>query len=71
MKTVTIEILNKKALNLLKDLEKLHLIRLQKIKPGEGELNEKNRWARYKGAMSKQPLSQIDQQLRELRNEWE
>lgn len=71
MKTVTIEILNRKALNLLKDLEKLRLIRMQKDKPGEGELHIKNRWARYKGAMSKQPLSKVDQQLNELRSEWE
>ncbi len=28
-------------------------------------------WSKYKGAMSKQSLSDIDQQLNELRNEWE
>ena len=29
-------------------------------------------WAtKYKGAMTKQPLTDIDNQLKELRNEWE
>ena len=70
MTTVTIDILNDKALNLLRDLELLKLIRLRKDK-GESNVNGVNLVAKYKGAMTRQPLSEIDQQLKDLRNEWE
>jgi len=70
MKTITIDLLNDKALNLLKDLELLKIIRLRKEKiehtAPSGNLIEK-----YKGAMTKQPVEEIDQQLKDLRNEWE
>lgn len=68
MRTVTIDIINEKALNLLRDLELLKLIRLRKVKP---EQKTKIDWLNYKGAMTRQPLDSIDQQLNELRNEWE
>lgn len=67
MQTVTIDILNDKALKLLQDLESLQLIR---VRP-EKKITSINWVKQYKGAMSKQPLSDIDQQLDELRNEWE
>lgn len=69
MRTITIDIINEKALNLLRDLESLKLIRLRKDSPGEKPADMD--WAKYKGAMSKQPLKEIDQQLNELRSEWE
>ncbi|MEX2569223.1 MAG: hypothetical protein WD431_24980 [Cyclobacteriaceae bacterium] len=69
MRTITIDIINEKALNLLRDLELLKLIRLRKEKPGE--ITDTIDWSKYKGAMSKQPLNEIDQQLNELRSEWE
>lgn len=68
MKTVTIEIINDKAIELLKDLELLQLIR---INYEDTPPNAFNRGERYKGAMSKQPLDEIDKQLNELRSEWE
>ncbi|MEZ4684712.1 MAG: type II toxin-antitoxin system VapC family toxin [Bacteroidia bacterium] len=66
MYTVTIDIINHKVLKLLQDLELLQLIRLRKDKaPHEGQnIN----WQKYKGAMSKQSLNEVDQQLNELRN---
>ena len=68
IQTVTIDIINNKAMKLLQDLELLQLIRLRKEKAQHGETN----WAaRYKGAMAKQSLSDIDNQLNELRNGWE
>ena len=69
MKTITIDIINNKALKLLQDLEMLHLIRVRKEKtPPEANIN----WAvKYKGAMTKQPLSEIDNNLKELRDAWE
>jgi hypothetical protein len=68
MQTVTIDILNEKALKLLQDLELLQLIRVRKEIVHDQGIN----WIeRYKGAMSKQPLREIDNQLDELRNGWE
>ncbi|NJK84442.1 MAG: hypothetical protein HC912_12305 [Saprospiraceae bacterium] len=69
MRTITIDVINEKVLNLLQDLELLKLIRLRKDSLGEKPTAMD--WTKYKGAMSKQPLSEIDQQLNELRSEWE
>ena len=67
MRTITIDIINEKAIHLLQDLELLKLIRLRKEKSGRKSTD----WGKYKGAMSKQSISEVDQQLNELRNEWE
>lgn len=69
MRTITVDIINEKALNLLRDMELLKLIRVRKDRPGEKP--PAMDWTKYKGAMSKQPLNEIDQQLNELRSEWE
>lgn len=69
MQTITIDIINNKAIRLLQDLELLQLIRMRKEKtqPAPG-----SNWAsKYKGAMTKQPLADIESQLNELRNGWE
>jgi hypothetical protein len=68
IRTVTIDIINEKALALLKDLESLKLIRLRKEK--KLPTLSSSHWIRYKGAMSKQSISEIDKQLNDLRNEW-
>lgn len=68
IKTITIDIINEKALKLLQDLELLKLIRVRKEKAQPSSIN----WVeRYKGAMTKQSISDIDNQLNELRNGWE
>lgn len=69
MQTITVDILNNKAMKLLQDLELLQLIRVRKEKTQPtGEIN----WpAKYKGVMTKQPLTDINKQLNELRNGWE
>jgi len=68
MRTVTVDIINEKALNLLKDLEVLKLIRLRRSdeKPAQSV-----NWLKYKGAMSKQAIEDIDLQINELRDSWE
>jgi hypothetical protein len=67
LKTIIIDVINDKAIKLLHDLELLQLIRMRSEKQPD-VLN----WSeRYKGAMSKQPVSDIDKQLQSLRNEWE
>ena len=69
MQTITIDIINNKAVRLLHDLELLQLIRVRSEKQN---LVDSIDWAaKYKGAMTKQPISDIDDQLNELRNEWE
>ncbi len=69
MRSITIDIINENAIKLLKDLEALKLIRLRKDKSEEKPITLD--WAKYKGALSKQPLAEIDQQLNELRRDWE
>ena len=69
MQTITIDILNNKAVRLLQDLELLQLIRMRKEKTQPAAAIN---WAtKYKGAMTRQPLTDIDNQLNELRKEWE
>jgi len=70
MTTLTIDVLNDKALNLLKDLELLKIIRVRKDNKVVNS-NSENLITKYKGAMTAQPLSEIDKQLDDLRNEWE
>lgn len=69
MQTIVIDIINKKAVRLLRDLEMLQLIRMRKEK--QIQKSSVDWTAKYKGAMTKQPLTEIDRQLNELRNEWE
>lgn len=69
MQTVTIDIINDKAVNLLRDLELLQLIRLRKEKPKKSSATKNA--ITYKGAMQKQSLSDIDRQLNDLRTAWE
>jgi hypothetical protein len=69
MQTITIDILNEKALKLLYDLELLQLIRLRR-KTHHAPVNKK--WAeKYKGTMQKQSIEEIENQLNCLRNSWE
>jgi len=69
MKTLTIDIINDKAVKLIKDMELLKLIRVRKeINQQEGSIN----WAaKYKGSMQKQPLNEADTQLNDLRGSWD
>ena len=70
MQTVTVDIINNKAIRLLKDLELLQLIHMRKEEK-RAPIMELNWIAKYKGAMTKQSLTDVDNQLNELRNEWE
>lgn len=68
MRTIKIDIINKKALKLLREMELLKLIRVRKE---ESKSLEDIDWLSYKGKMSKQSISDIDKQLNDLRNEWD
>jgi hypothetical protein len=69
MRTVTVDILQDEALNLLKDLEALNVIRLHDSKK-KANKHQSEMSAKYKGAMSKQSRAEVDQQLDDLRKEW-
>ena len=68
VQTITVDIINQKALKLLQELEQLQLIRLRREDSKDTKIDWK---AKYKGAMTKQPLSEIDGQMDELRSGWE
>ncbi|MGM0408621.1 MAG: hypothetical protein ACQERU_11595 [Bacteroidota bacterium] len=67
--TLTIDILDEKAVRLLHDLEVLQLIRVHTKKDYSKKTNSLA--AKYKGAMQKQPVHEVDNQLENLRNAWE
>lgn len=69
LKTITIDIINEKAVKLLQDLERLKLIRVRREKTSSE--SQPNWSEKYKGAMQKQPLNEVDNQLNELRAAWE
>lgn len=62
--TVTIDVLGDKALDLLRSLENMNVVRLH-----ESTLQMKDTSAiRFlKGKMTKQPIEEVERQLRELR----
>jgi hypothetical protein len=66
LKTIIIDVINDKAINLLYDLELLQLIRLRRETQPDAP-----KWSVYKGSMSKQSPNDIDKQLQTLRNGWE
>jgi len=68
MQTLTIDIINDKAIKLLQDLESLKLIKLH----GENSVSKNtNPILKLKGSMVKQPVEEIEAQLKELRDSWE
>ncbi len=64
MQTLKIDIIDDKAINLLKELELLKLIRLHE----ENDKDKTDNTGKYKGAMTKQPLEEVNVQLQNLRN---
>ena len=69
MQTFTIDILNEKAVKLIQDIELLRLIRIRKEKAYQEKTV--NGAAKYKGAIQKQQLNEVDDQLNDLRKSWE
>jgi hypothetical protein len=68
MKTLTIQILDQKAMDLIKEMENQHLLKINKSQQSKSTID----WVtKYKGSMSVESLEQTDQQLEELRGAWE
>lgn len=70
MTTITLDILDDKAINLLKDLESLKIIRLHETNEADIITPAKS-VKKYKGLMTSQSIEEIEKQLNDLRNEWE
>ena len=70
MTTITLDILDDKAMNLLKDLEALNVIKLHDA-IDDGITGPVKSIKRFKGLMTPQSIEEIDKQLNDLRNEWE
>jgi len=68
MTTITLDILNDKAMDLLKDLEALNIIRIQDTVKNSPSVDLAKK---YYGSMTSQTKEEIDQQLEDLRNEWD
>lgn len=68
MITVTVDILNEDARKLLQNLEQLNLIRLHGESVKESSVVTSDLVSKYKGAMTRQPLGYIDEQLKILRH---
>jgi hypothetical protein len=69
IKTLTIDIINDKAIKLIQDMELMKLINIRKENTQQKESVD---WASiYKGTMNKQPLDELDIQLNDLQYSWE
>lgn len=68
MKTITVELRNNNALRLLKDLERANIIRLL----DKEEKKEKPRLsASLRGAITKERANELNDQINQMRDEWQ
>jgi hypothetical protein len=65
MKKIIVEIRHKKALQILKDLEVVHLIKLHPSEP-----KKKIAAKSMRGSISKKKAVDLQKQLNSMRNEW-
>ena len=69
MRSITIDIINENAIRLLEDLELMQLIHLHK---DDLKKSKKVNWSKeYKGMMTKESKTKVDNQLTNLRNGWD
>ena len=70
---ITIELLNDNALNLIHDLEKMHIVRLIKtvsiVPTASTEVAQKPS-KRFAGRISKERADELQEQLKASREEW-
>lgn len=68
MRIVTVEIKNDTALSLLHNLESMHILRVieNKTVPDKGKLSD-----RFAGCLSKERTEKLQQELVQMRKEWE
>jgi len=68
MRTITVELINEQALQLLEQLEQLQILRLIKDSDTPTSSPNKRQWA---GSLSKETAQNMLHQLDQSRNEWE
>ncbi len=66
MQTITIELLDDKALKLLQELEALNILRL--VESGDRPVEKKRKWA---GSISEKSAELMLKELEQSRKEWE
>lgn len=66
IQSVTIDIISNEAMTFLRNMELQRLIRVN-----QSVTKKRTDWSKYKGSMTKQPIHEVEQQLKELRNSWE
>jgi hypothetical protein len=71
MQTVTIDILNSKAMQLLEDLEILQLIRLRKEKKESGSEEVPIKPSNFRGVLSAETTEKWNAHIEQTRNEWD
>jgi hypothetical protein len=74
MKTVIVDILNEKALNLLRELENLKLIKLLNSDSVEEALSlyrKGKRPSEYKGIIPADLADQLQEHIKQSRNQWQ
>lgn len=70
MKSITIDILNERALNLLRELEALNLIKLPGSASSKGTVVGKKKPSDYKGIISAELAEKMQKHIRQSREEW-
>jgi len=74
MKTVIVDILNEKVLNLLRELEDLNLIRLlssDSVKESSIIYNQKKKASDYKGIIPTNVADQLQEHIKQSRDQWQ
>jgi len=75
MQTFLVEVLDEKAVPLLRDLENLDVIRLIPQEPKPAEQSKQNQTIgrlseQFRGSISPEVAADLHRQLEEMRNEW-
>ena len=71
MQTFVVEVLDEKAIPLLRDLENLDIIRLISQEPELTDPPKTNLSEQFRGSISPEVAADFHRQLDKMRNEWE
>jgi len=66
--TISVELLHEDAIALLRDLEKMHILKL--VQPKKTEQHSKTTKSRFAGRISQKAGSELQEQLKGMRDKW-
>ena len=68
METIHIQVINQKAVELLRDLEEIQWIKVleEKVEPVKMKLSEK-----YRGILTKEQGQKLNEHIKQMRSEWD